>query len=186
MLRVGCQVPAAGGPREQSPPPASGHRGTPRTARPEGGSHSSSGDGAEVAPATRSRMQRTKQRDNRGEKALRSTLHGLGLRFRLHRRLLPGSTRTADVVFPSSRLAVFLDGCFWHGCPIHGTWPKRNGDWWRAKIEANQQRDRNTDERLAALGWRVVRVWEHEEPTEAAARIAILVRDGHPPGALTA
>ncbi|UFN51597.1 very short patch repair endonuclease (plasmid) [Roseomonas sp. OT10] len=127
-------------------------------------------------------MRATKGKDNRGELALRSALHRLGLRFRLQRRLLPGSTRTADVVFPAARVAVFLDGCFWHGCPVHGTWPKRNGDWWRAKIEANRRRDRDTDERLTALGWRVVRVWEHEVPAEAAERVSGLVRGEPAPG----
>ena len=121
------------------------------------------------------RMKATRGRDNDGERALRSALHRLGLRFRLQRRLLPGSTRTTDVVFPKQRVAVFLDGCFWHGCPIHGTWPKRNSDWWRAKIEANVRRDRDTDARLVALGWCVVRVWEHEAPEEAAQRVAAVV-----------
>jgi DNA mismatch endonuclease (patch repair protein) len=122
------------------------------------------------------RMKRTLGRDNNSERALRSALHRLGLRFRLQRRLLSGSTRTADVVFPSQRVAVFVDGCFWHGCPIHGTWPKRNAEWWRAKIEANVRRDRDTDTRLAELGWRVVRVWEHETSSEAALRVASIVR----------
>lgn len=167
---------------EEASPSHKEHSGSGPTHSPSGEVPSSFEASAGVAPGTRSRMQRTKQRDNQSEMALRSALHSLGLRFRLHRRLLPGSTRTADVVFPSSRVAVFLDGCFWHGCPVHGTWPKRNGDWWRAKIEANQQRDRNTDERLAALGWRVARVWEHEQPAQAAARIAILVREGRLPG----
>lgn len=65
-------------------------------------------------------------------------------------------------MFPRARVAVFLDGCFWHGCPLHGTWPKNNAEWWREKIEANIARDRDTDRRLQELGWTVVRVWEHE------------------------
>lgn len=123
------------------------------------------------------RMGRTPARDNRGERALRSALHRLGLRFRLQRRLLPGSTRTADVVFPKQRVAVFVDGCFWHSCPIHGTWPKRNADWWRAKIETNVRRDRDTDARLTELGWCVIRVWEHEDVGEAAERVALALRE---------
>lgn len=84
--------------------------------------------------------------------------------------------RRADIVFASARVAVFLDGCFWHGCPKHGTWPKANADWWRTKIRRNQQRDTDTDKLLAANGWRVVRVWSHDDPVRAAVRIVALVR----------
>jgi DNA mismatch endonuclease (patch repair protein) len=73
-------------------------------------------------------------------------------------------------------VAVFVDGCFWHGCPVHGTWPKEHGDWWRKKIEANQCRDRDTDARLAEAGWVAVRVWEHESPPRAANMIQSLVK----------
>jgi DNA mismatch endonuclease (patch repair protein) len=85
--------------------------------------------------------------------------------------LVPGIRREADLVFSGSRLAVFIDGCFWHGCPEHGTWPKSNADWWRAKIESNRQRDAATDDLLKEAGWTVVRVWEHEDPEEAVERI---------------
>jgi len=74
------------------------------------------------------------------------------------------------------RVAVFVDGCFWHGCPKHATWPKTNAVWWRNKIEGNQRRDADTDARLAAAGWLSVRVWAHEKPAEAAERIAGIVR----------
>ena len=84
-------------------------------------------------------------------------------------------TGKPDFAFPKHRLAVFVDGCFWHGCPLHATWPKENAEFWRAKILANQARDRDTDERLRAQGWKVVRVWAHEEPKVAAARIAHVV-----------
>jgi DNA mismatch endonuclease (patch repair protein) len=80
-------------------------------------------------------------------------------------------------VFPRLKVAVFVDGCFWHGCPVHGTWPKANSDWWRAKIEANRLRDSDTDRRLSEMGWRVVRIWEHEDPEQAALRIAAVVRN---------
>lgn len=129
----------------------------------------------QVAPSTTRRMARTAQRDNLGERALRSALHRRGLRFRLHRRIIEGTRRTADVVFPSVKVAVFLDGCFWHGCPEHGTQPKSNAVWWRAKIESNVARDRDTDRRLATQGWNVFRIWTHEDPDEAANRIAAVV-----------
>jgi DNA mismatch endonuclease, patch repair protein len=124
-------------------------------------------------------MSATQQRDNSYEIQLRSALQKGGLRFRTHRQLIPGLRRTVDVVLAKSRLAIFLDGCFWHGCPEHGTWPKTNSEWWRSKIEANIRRDRDTDARLCALSWRVLRVWEHELPEQAAERIAALaaVRD---------
>jgi DNA mismatch endonuclease (patch repair protein) len=73
-------------------------------------------------------------------------------------------------------VVVFVDGCFWHGCPQHGSWPKQNADFWRAKIIANQERDRDTDARLRADAWEVVRVWAHQTPHEAASRIAQVVR----------
>lgn len=130
-----------------------------------------------ISPLTTKRMTRTAQRDNARERALRSELHRRGLRFRLHRRLLMGNRRTVDLAFPGARVAVFVDGCFWHGCPEHGTWPKNNADWWRAKIAANIARDRDTDRRLDEAGWTVVRVWEHEEVLSAAERIERLVRD---------
>lgn len=129
-----------------------------------------------VNPATTKRMSRTAQRDNARERALRSELHARGLRFRLHRPILKGVRRTVDIAFPASRTAVFIDGCFWHGCPVHGTWPKNNADWWRQKIEANVARDRDTDARLQAAGWRVLRVWEHEPIDAAADRIEAAVR----------
>ena len=129
-----------------------------------------------VSPVTTKRMSNTAGRDNRRERALRSELHARGLRFRLHRALLAGSRRTVDVVLPASRTAVFLDGCFWHGCPEHHTWPKNNADWWRLKINANIARDRDMDTKLMAAGWFVVRVWEHETIAAATDRIQAAVR----------
>jgi DNA mismatch endonuclease (patch repair protein) len=121
--------------------------------------------------SVRARMQAQRERDTGIERALRSRLHARGLRFRLHRRLLAGSRREADLVFPRARVAVFVDGCFWHGCPEHATWPKHNADFWREKIERNVARDRDTDARLAADGWQVVRVWEHEAVEAAVERV---------------
>jgi DNA mismatch endonuclease (patch repair protein) len=93
-------------------------------------------------------------------------------------RPLPELRRSADVVFRRAKVAVFVDGCFWHGCPIHMTWPVANHDWWRDKIERTRARDADTDARLAAAGWTVVRIWEHDEPAAAAERVACLVMPG--------
>jgi DNA mismatch endonuclease (patch repair protein) len=82
----------------------------------------------------------------------------------------------ADIVFPRERVAVFVDGCFWHGCPEHGTWPKVNADWWRQKIEANRARDQKVVEALEAEGWVSMRIWEHEDSEVAADRVEELVR----------
>jgi DNA mismatch endonuclease, patch repair protein len=120
-------------------------------------------------------MSRQRRRDTQPELALRSELHRRGMRFRVHRRPLPAVRREADVVFPSARVAVFVDGCFWHGCPKHRTWPQRNSPFWASKIEGNVRRDSETDALLAEAGWAAVRVWEHERPERAAARIARLV-----------
>ena len=87
-----------------------------------------------------------------------------------------GSRRRADVVFPRARVAVYVDGCYWHGCPEHGTWPKANAAWWREKIEANVRRDRDTDEQLRQAGWTSMRVWGHEEVGKAADRVEREVR----------
>jgi DNA mismatch endonuclease (patch repair protein) len=121
-------------------------------------------------------MEITRRRDTPGEVAIRSLLHRRGLRYRVDEPPLPGLRRRADVVFRSARVAVFVDGCFWHGCPIHGTWPKANASWWRAKIEANRRRDADTDRRLAAAGWTVVRAWAHEDPSQVAERVQAAVR----------
>ena len=81
-----------------------------------------------------------------------------------------------DIVFVSSRLAVFVDGCFWHRCPEHATQPKANKQWWTNKLQDNVERDRRHDSALRKAGWSVLRVWEHEDPHEAAAKISLLIR----------
>lgn len=83
--------------------------------------------------------------------------------------MLKKPRRVADIAFPGRKIAIFVDGCFWHGCPEHASWPRQNARFWREKIERNRWRDSDTNERLRALGWRVVRVWEHE-PVESVAR----------------
>ncbi len=131
---------------------------------------------AASSETVRRRMQATLRRDTPCELALRSALHRLGLRFSVDRCPVPKLRRRADVLFRSARIAVFVDGCFWHGCPIHGTWPKANSGWWHAKIEANRFRDSDTNARLRARGWTVIRAWAHEDPMTIARRIARLVR----------
>lgn len=128
------------------------------------------------SPATLRRMRKTRQRDTASELALRSALHRRGLRFYVDRSPIMGTRGRADVVFPRARVAVYVDGCFWHSCPEHGTSPKANAEWWREKLERNQQRDRNTDQNLREAGWTALRVWEHEDAEEAAERIAAAVR----------
>lgn len=118
------------------------------------------------------RMARTGPRDTAAELRLRRLLHAKGLRYRVDYPVLVGTRRRADIAFTRLRLAIFVDGCFWHGCPIHGTWPKRNREFWREKIYTNIRRDHDTDARLVQAGWEVVRVWEHEDPHQAADRIA--------------
>jgi DNA mismatch endonuclease (patch repair protein) len=121
-------------------------------------------------------MKATRQRDTPAERALRSALHRLGLRYCVDRRPLPELRRRADIVFPRAQVAVFVDGCFWHGCPEHGSWPKQNASWWRAKIEANKRRDADTTAALEERGWHVVRIWEHDPVSVAAEDVARIVR----------
>lgn len=103
------------------------------------------------------------RRDTKPELRLRRELHRRGHRYYVDRAPLKGLRRRADLVFPRLKVAVYVDGCFWHACPQHGTRPKNNRDWWDAKLDGNVQRDRDTDRRLTAVGWRVARVWEHED-----------------------
>lgn len=118
-------------------------------------------------------MQRNK--DTATELNLRRILHHAGYRFRLGRRPVANVACRPDLVFGSAKVAVFVDGCFWHGCPDHPSWPKANAKWWRDKIEHNRRRDRETRARLVDAGWVVIQVWEHEEPNEAANRISRVV-----------
>lgn len=108
--------------------------------------------------------------------ALRRTLHAAGLRYRVDHPVLAGVRRCPDVVFLRARVAVFVDGCFWHSCPQHSVLPKNNADWWATKLQRTVDRDRDTDHRLRAAGWLPLRVWEHEAPESAAARIGAAVR----------
>lgn len=127
------------------------------------------------SPEVSRRMQRVQQKDTSAELALRRELYAIRLRYRVQVLVLTNPRRVADVVFSGPRVAVFVDGCFWHGCHLHLTWPKQNAEFWRSRIVANQERDRDTDARLRADGWTVVRVWAHEPPKEAAGRIAKVI-----------
>jgi DNA mismatch endonuclease (patch repair protein) len=102
-------------------------------------------------------------------------VHRLGLRYRVAVRPVPAVRRTADLVFVRAKVAVFLDGCFWHGCPIHHTVAKRNAEFWSEKVARNKARDRDTDRRLQEAGWLVIRVWEHEDPQAAAQSVRAAV-----------
>lgn len=110
------------------------------------------------------------------ERVLRSALHARGLRFRKHVEPLPGVRCRPDVVFTRARVAVFVDGCFWHQCPEHFRPSRRNAEWWAAKLQRNVARDREQDLALAEAGWIVVRVWEHEDVDAAADRVSAIVR----------
>ena len=120
-------------------------------------------------------MSRQRGVDTGIEMRLRRILHSEGLRYRVHVRPIAGLRRTADIVFRPARLAVFVDGCFWHGCPEHGTTPKSNSNFWSEKIRRNVERDADTRGQLAAAGWLGLQVWEHDDPEDAVARIAYLV-----------
>ncbi|QII02979.1 very short patch repair endonuclease [Rhodococcoides fascians A21d2] len=120
---------------------------------------------------TSARLSKQKRRDTKPEVALRRALHRRGLRYFVDRAPLKGMRRRADLVFPKRKVAVYVDGCFWHSCPVHATKPRNNAQWWADKLAANVARDRDTDEKLLAEGWRVVRIWEHEDPAVAADRV---------------
>gem|GEM_PF-932800 len=123
------------------------------------------------------RMAAVRRSDTSAELRLRRELHARGLRYRVDVPVLPDRRRRADIVFRTQRVVVFVDGCFWHGCPQHASWPAKNAEFWRQKIEANRRRDTDTNARLEGVGWRVVRIWEHDDPSRAADRIEALIRD---------
>jgi DNA mismatch endonuclease (patch repair protein) len=118
-------------------------------------------------------MRSNTRSDTSSEKRLRSELHRLGLRFRKDFAVRVGDGRPirVDVVFLRAKVAVFVDGCFWHRCPVHGTSPKANASYWLPKLAANVERDRRVDRELGDEGWTVVRVWEHEDPSDAAMEV---------------
>jgi DNA mismatch endonuclease (patch repair protein) len=122
-------------------------------------------------------MEANRRTDTTPERLLRSALHAQGLRFRKDRRIdAAGRPVRPDLVFGPARVAVFVDGCYWHRCSEHSTHPRANAEYWQAKFERNVERDRADDAALAEAGWTVVRVWEHEDPVEAAGRVESAVR----------
>ncbi|MFD1860529.1 DNA mismatch endonuclease Vsr [Aeromicrobium camelliae] len=121
-------------------------------------------------------MQGNKRRDTSPEWAVRRRVHAMGLRYRVDARPLSWLNRRADLVFVAAKVAVFIDGCFWHGCPEHHTAARTNAEYWASKVRQNRARDVETDRLLVEAGWKVVRVWEHEEPTTVAERVAAEVR----------
>ncbi|MFB7184168.1 very short patch repair endonuclease [Streptomyces sp. NPDC056230] len=127
------------------------------------------------SPSVSARMSRQASRDTAPEVAVRKLLHASGYRYRVNERVPGMSRRTIDIAFTRAKVAVMIDGCFWHGCPEHATQPKSNAGWWRDKLDRNMARDVETTEHLSAAGWTVLRFWEHEAPWDVAARITIIV-----------
>jgi DNA mismatch endonuclease (patch repair protein) len=114
-----------------------------------------------TSKATRKSMQSNRGRDTAPELAVRRLLHAQGFRYRVNYRPEPGLRRTADIVFTKQKIAVFIDGCFWHGCPEHYQRPASNQEYWDAKVTANRMRDFATTNQLRSQGWTVLRYWEH-------------------------
>ncbi|MFY1677930.1 very short patch repair endonuclease [Streptomyces sp. WMMC905] len=133
-------------------------------------------DSTASSTGVRAAMRANRGKDTGPELAVRKLLYKRGLRYRVDARPLVDSRRKADLVFPGDRVAVFVDGCFWHGCPDHCRPAVRNADFWREKIDGNRARDAETNQKLLAAGWRVIRVWEHEDPDRAADEIEREIR----------
>lgn len=121
-------------------------------------------------------MQANRSRDTKPELAVRRAAFSLGLRYLVCARPIPTLRRTADLVFPRAKIAVFVDGCYWHGCPAHHRRPTINGRYWTDKIERNRRRDVETDAILVNAGWLVIRSWEHEDAQEVAQAIQAAFR----------
>lgn len=122
-------------------------------------------------PEVSARMSAFPRRDTLPELALRRLLHSSGYRYRVHYPVPSRRRRTVDIAFTRYRIAIFVDGCFWHGCPEHGTLPVSNREWWDRKIQVTRLRDVDTADSLGTAGWVVLRFWEHEAPEDMAARV---------------
>lgn len=127
------------------------------------------------SPGVSARMSRQARRDTTPEVAVRKLLHAAGYRYRLNERVPGMSRRTIDIAFTRAKVAVMIDGCFWHGCPEHATQPKANSEWWRKKLDRNMARDVETTAHLTAAGWTVLRFWEHVPAAEVAAAVRTAV-----------
>ena len=126
--------------------------------------------------AKSAQMRRVKHRHTAPELAIRRELHRRGLRYRVDMPLPRLGRMRPDIVFTRAKVAVFVDGCFWHRCPHHESFPKTNAEWWRRKLDANVRRDRASDAMLTEAGWTVIRIWEHEKPVDAGDRVEEIVR----------
>ena len=132
-------------------------------------------DSAPIATSKRMRLQA--ERDTAPEMTVRRALHAAGLRYRVCYPVVGRQRRSIDIAFPRQRVAVFVDGCFWHRCPAHTTRPTTNGDWWEVKLRRNAERDADTNKALEQAGWTVIRLWEHEVGLlEAVERVVTAVR----------
>ncbi len=126
--------------------------------------------------AVSAQMSRFPRRDTTPELALRRLLHARGMRYRVNLPVPGLLRRTIDVAFTRSKIAVFVDGCYWHGCPDHGRLPNSNREWWTEKLSRNRTRDLQTAQHLKGLGWEVMRFWEHQDPKELADMVDRAVR----------
>jgi DNA mismatch endonuclease (patch repair protein) len=125
-------------------------------------------------------MQTQKQRDTGCELAIRQHLFRLGIRYRIDCRPVPDIPRKADIVIRRAKVALFIDGCFWHKCPQHWKPPKRHAAWWTDKVETTARRDRETSKMLQQSGWLVIRAWEHESAELVASRVVQAVQERDP------
>lgn len=126
--------------------------------------------------AVSKRMSVARRKDTKPELDLRRILHARGMRYRVVHPVPGRPRRTIDVAFTRVKVAVFIDGCFWHACPEHRTQPRANSEWWTEKLAQNVSRDRDTDQHLTALGWTVLRFWEHEDMASAAEAVEQALR----------
>lgn len=132
------------------------------------------GDPSASSPVVAKTMSKIRRRDTKLELRVRRELHRRGLRFRVDYGPAPGRP---DIALTRAKVAVFLDGCFWHGCPLHGTWPKSNADWWKAKIGRNVGRDARVREQLEQEGWLVLRYWAHDDVDDICDEVEDVWRD---------